>query len=128
MYALFLVMAGGAIGAGLRFLTGKAALASFGPDYPYGTLAVNVAGGLLMGVLAASLARMGAGGENWRLFLGVGVLGGFTTFSAFSLELATMIERGQMGGAFVYALVSVAASLAALFAGMTAARSLMVPA
>lgn len=128
MNSLFLVMAGGAIGAGLRFVTGKAALAGFGPDYPYGTFIVNIVGGLLMGVLIASLARLVADGENWRLFLGVGVLGGFTTFSAFSLEIVMMIERGAMGAAFAYALMSVAASVAALFAGLYLVRSVMVAA
>ena len=121
-------MAGGAIGAGLRFVTGKAALAGLGPDYPFGTLIVNVVGGLAMGVLVASLARFIDGGENWRLFLGVGVLGGFTTFSAFSLEIALMVERGAMGAALAYALVSVVASVAALFAGMMLVRGLAVSA
>lgn len=128
MNSFFLVMAGGAIGAGLRFVTGKAALAGLGPDYPFGTLIVNVVGGLMMGVLAASLSRFVDGGENWRLFLGFGVLGGFTTFSAFSLEIALMVERGAMGVAFVYALVSVVASVAALFAGLYVVRSLAVTA
>ena len=128
MNSLFLVMAGGAIGAVLRFVTGKAALAGLGPDYPFGTLIVNLLGGLAMGVLAASLARFADGGENWRLFLGVGVLGGFTTFSAFSLEIALMIERGAIGVAFAYALVSVVASVAALFAGLYIVRGLAVAA
>ena len=126
MNALLLVMAGGALGAGLRFLVGKAALASLGGGYPFGTLIVNVAGGLLMGVLVATLARFADGGENWRLLLGVGVLGGFTAFSALSLEVAMMIHRGDMGAAAVYALVSVIASVAALFAGLSLVR--MVPA
>lgn len=128
MNSLLLVMAGGAIGAGLRFITGKAALAGLGPDYPFGTLIVNVVGGLAMGVLAASLARFMDGGENWRLFLGVGVLGGFTTFSAFSLEIALMVERGAMGAALSYALISVVASVAALFAGLYIVRAMAVTA
>jgi fluoride exporter len=137
MNALLLVMAGGALGAGLRFFVGKAAESSLGGGFPYGnlpiaTLFVNVAGGLLMGVLAGYLARFGAGvnwgGENWRLLLGVGVLGGFTTFSAFSLEVAMMIQRGDMGVAAVYALVSVAASVGALFAGLTLVRAITVSA
>jgi fluoride exporter len=128
MKTLLLVMAGGAIGAGFRFLVSKAALVTFSGGHPYGTLIVNVAGGLLMGVLVGYLARFADGGENWRLLLGVGVLGGFTTFSAFSLELAQMIQRGAMGGAAVYALVSVVASVVALFAGLAIMRQLTVPA
>ena len=126
MNALLLVMAGGAVGAGLRFLVGKAALSTLGGGYPYGTLFVNVAGGLAMGLLVGYLAKYVDGGENWRLLLGVGVLGGFTTFSAFSLELVMMMQRGDIGAAAVYAVVSVAASVGALFAGLTLMR--MVPA
>src|SRR5690242_2725577 len=95
MFHLLLVMLGGALGAGARHLTGRATLAWFGPGYPWGTLAVNLIGGFLMGVLAGSLARFGQGGEQWRLLLGVGVLGGYTTFSAFSLDAMVMIERGD---------------------------------
>lgn len=120
---LLLVMAGGAIGAGLRFLLGRAALHQFGPGFPWGTLGANVLGGLAMGVLAGALARYADGGEGWRLFLGVGVLGGFTTFSAFSLETVNMIERGALALAGGYALVSVLASVGALFAGLALVRA-----
>ncbi|WP_213982588.1 fluoride efflux transporter CrcB [Sphingomonas sp. dw_22] len=121
---LFLVMLGGAIGAGARHLTGRATLALWGPGYPWGTLAVNLIGGLLMGVLAGSLARFGQGGEQWRLLLGVGVLGGFTTFSAFSLDLMVMLERGDWGTALGYALFSVIGALAALALGLNLMRAL----
>ncbi len=84
----------------------------------------NVTGGLLMGVLAGVLARSSFIDEPWRLLLGVGLLGGFTTFSAFSLEVLNMIERSQWGVAIVYALVSVAGSVLALFAGLMAVRAL----
>jgi CrcB protein len=120
---LFLVMTGGALGAGARYLTGRAALALFAPDFPYATLAVNLLGGLLMGVLTATLARVGALAEPWRLFLGVGVLGGFTTFSSFSLDVVAMIERGALGLALFYALLSVIGSVLALFAGLSLARA-----
>ncbi len=120
---LFLVMAGGALGAGARYLTGSAAAAVFGSAFPFGTLAVNLFGGLLMGVLAAVVARSGGHAEPWRLLLGVGVLGGFTTFSAFSLDAAMMIERGAIGSALGYVLLSVAGSILALFAGLWLARS-----
>ena len=120
--SLLYVMLGGAFGSGARYLTGLATLSLFGPALPYGTLAVNLIGGLLMGALVGALARVGDAG-TWRLLLGVGVLGGFTTFSSFSLDAVTMIERGQTGFAFGYVLVSVAGSIAALFAGLSLTRT-----
>jgi CrcB protein len=122
MLPLLYVMVGGAVGSGARYLTGRAMLSLLGADYPFGTLAVNLIGGLLMGVLVGVLARTTAS-ETWRLLLGVGVLGGFTTFSAFSLDVVTMIERGAIGVAFGYVLVSVIGSVAALFAGLSAVRA-----
>jgi CrcB protein len=119
---LLLVMIGGALGSGARFLTSRAMIAWLGPDFPYGTLAVNLVGGLLMGLLVGTLARTG-GSEDWRLFVGVGVLGGFTTFSAFSLDLVTMLDRGAVTVAIGYALASVIGAALALFAGLTLARS-----
>ena len=121
MYQLLLVMVGGALGSAARFLVARATLSGFGPNFPYGTLTVNLVGGFAMGVLAGLLARHNAG-ETWRLLLGVGVLGGFTTFSAFSLDLVTMLERGSLGVALGYALVSVIGSVIALFAGLTLVR------
>jgi len=121
MYQLLLVMVGGALGSAARFFVGRATLSGFGPNFPYGTLTVNLVGGFAMGVLAGLLARHNAG-ETWRLLLGVGVLGGFTTFSAFSLDLVTMLERGSLGVALGYALVSVIGSVIALFAGLTLVR------
>ncbi|KZE13445.1 camphor resistance protein CrcB [Sphingomonas hankookensis] len=114
-------MAGGAIGAGLRHFFGRWALTTFGPDYPWGTLGVNLIGGLAMGLLVGVLARSG-GNEQVRLALGVGVLGGFTTFSAFSLDMVTMIERGEAAGAIGYALLSVVGAALALFAGLQLTR------
>jgi CrcB protein len=122
MLPLLYVMVGGAVGSGARYLTGRAMLSLLGANYPFGTLAVNLIGGLLMGVLVGVLARNTAS-ETWRLLLGVGVLGGFTTFSAFSLDVVTMIERGAIGVAFGYVLVSVIGSVAALFAGLSAVRA-----
>jgi fluoride exporter len=119
--SLPLVMLGGAIGAGARHLAGRGLAALLGPGYPYGTLFVNLLGGLAMGLLAGTLARTG-GDEAWRLFLGVGVLGGFTTFSAFSLDVVTLAGRGQLGAALGYVLLSVAGAVAALAAGLALAR------
>lgn len=122
MHHLFLVMLGGAIGAGARHLVGRAALALWGPGFPVGTLAVNVIGGLAMGLLAGWLATRASGDEALRYLLGVGVLGGFTTFSAFSLETVLMIERGDLATALFYILASVVLAIGALFAGLQVSR------
>jgi len=120
---LSLVMLGGALGAGARHLVGRLTMALFGAGFPWGTLTVNLVGGLAMGLLAGSVMRLGANGEAWRLFLGVGVLGGFTTFSSFSLDVVTLAERGATGLALGYALASVAGAIAALVAGLALARA-----
>ena len=126
MQTLFLVAAGGAVGSTLRYLLGVQALRSLGGGWPYGTLAANVLGGLLMGVLAGWLAlRGGADQERWRLLLGVGVLGGFTTFSAYSLEVALMLERREWASAAGYSLGSMLLSVGALFAGLLLMRRIL---
>ncbi|MCW2364561.1 MULTISPECIES: fluoride efflux transporter CrcB [unclassified Sphingobium] len=120
-----LVMIGGAIGAALRYQLGRASLRIMGPGYPWGTLAANVLGGLAMGLVAGWLAAryQGQQGEQLRLLVAVGLLGGFTTFSAFSLETMLMIERGEALNALGYVLLSVAASIGALALGLTLMRS-----
>ena len=122
---LLLVGFGGAFGAICRYLLGVQVGRSLGANWPYATLAVNLIGGLLMGLLIGLLAyRGGADQEKWRLLLGVGVLGGFTTFSAFSLEVALMIERRAYAGAISYSLISVVLSVTALFIGLMLTRRL----
>lgn len=116
------VAAGGALGAWLRYQTGRLYLAAIGPvaasAFPWATLTVNVLGSAAMGLLAGWLARHGSEGEQWRLLLGVGVLGGYTTFSSFALEFALFVERGQLGLAATYVAASLIAGFTALFAGL----------
>lgn len=123
MNGLFPVMVGGAIGAGARHLVGQILLARLGPGFPWWTLSVNIAGSLLMGLLIGWLARSG-GSDQARLFLGVGVLGGFTTFSSFSMEFWALFERGQMAQAAAYVGASVIIGIAACGVGMVMMRQL----
>jgi fluoride exporter len=121
---LLLVMLGGAIGAGLRYGVGLAAVRRLGADFPWGTFIVNLAGGLSAGLLLGFLLMVGDRADPWRLFLGVGLLGGFTTFSAFSAETAYLLQQGELGVAAVYVLGSVAGALVLLFAGLWLARAI----
>lgn len=125
MTMLLAVFCGGGLGALGRYLAGMAALAAFGPGYPYGTLIVNVAGGFVMGAIVEAGALRLNYTPELRAFLTVGLLGGFTTFSAFSLESALMIERGEWLAALGYVAGSAVLSIAALFAGLWAVRSVL---
>lgn len=120
---LLLVMAGGAIGAGFRWHLSRIALQLLGPAFPWGTWIVNLSGSLLLGLLAGVVVRHGPSGEPLLLFLGVGVLGGFTTFSGFSLEMVQMLERGNALLAAAYAVSSVAGSVMLLIVGLWLARA-----
>ncbi len=118
-------MLGGAFGAGGRHLVGRATLAAFGPAYPWGTLAVNLLGGLCMGLLAGGLVRVAAG-EPWRLLLGVGVLGGFTTFSTHVVEVLDLLRPGTVVTAYAYLVATLVAALLAVAAGTRVTRALAV--
>ena len=120
---LFQVALGGALGASGRYLTGLAMARLLGRGFPWGTLVVNILGSFAMGVLVVVLAQLSA--NRLAPFLMTGVLGGFTTFSAFSLDVATLYERGDVGQAAIYVAASVGVSLAALFAGLFLTRSIL---
>jgi CrcB protein len=123
MPAILLVMIGGAFGSAARYLVGRATFALLGPNYPWGTLTVNIVGGFLMGLLAGLLARASSGGEHIRLLAAVGALGGFTTFSAFSLDVVLMVERGEWLSALAYVLASVLGATLALSGGLLLVRA-----
>lgn len=125
MPVLLQVALGGAIGATARYLSGAVILRTLGAGFPYGTMFVNIVGSFLMGLLAVYLMeRMDAGFARFAPFLMTGVLGGFTTFSAYSLDTLYLIERGRYASASVYMGGSVFLAIGALILGMTIARSL----
>ena len=117
-----IVFLGGGIGAALRHGVNLASGRLLGTAFPYGTLIENVTGSLLMGLLAAYFAFKGDASQSWRLFLTTGILGGYTTFSAFSLEAALLYERGEFALAALYIGASIALSIGGLFAGMALVR------
>ncbi len=121
------VASGGAFGSWLRYLVGRAWTTALGPvaasAFPWATLTVNVVGSFAMGLLVGWLARFGAHGESWRLLVGVGLLGGFTTFSSFSMEFVLLVERGTIGLAALYLGVTLAAGLAGMFGGLLLMRA-----
>lgn len=123
MTHLLLASLGGAIGAGMRFLVGNASLRLLGPGFPYGTFIVNVIGSLAMGLLIGFLVRRTGTAPEIKIFLTTGLLGGFTTFSAFSLDAISLWERGENMLAAGYVFGSVIISIAALFTGLSIMRS-----
>jgi CrcB protein len=123
IWTTLFVALGGAIGAALRYLTNVGATRLFGFGFPYGTLAVNIIGSAAMGVLGVVLAHKG--GTRFAPFLITGVLGGFTTFSAFSLDTVTLMERGAYGTAMLYVGLSVAGAVGALMLGMVVTRGIL---
>ncbi len=125
MPTVLIVALGGAIGASARYLSGAWIMRATGGGFPYGTLFVNVLGSFLMGLLAVYLMeRMDGSWARFAPFLMTGVLGGFTTFSAFSLDALYLMEKGRMGAAALYMGGSVVLAIAALYLGMMLARVL----
>lgn len=125
MNMLLLATAGGALGAGSRHLVNVGLARLLGSSFPWGTLTVNLVGSLLMGILVELLVLRYSGSMPLRTLLGTGFLGGFTTFSAFSLDIFVLIERGDVGLALAYAAGSVLAGLAAVYAGIALVRMVL---
>ena len=117
-----IVFLGGGIGAALRHGVNLFAARLLGAGFPYGTIIINVVGSLAMGLIAEYFALKAGLPQRWRLFLTTGILGGFTTFSAFSLEAALLYERGELIGAAIYVVASVVLAIGALFAGLAIVR------
>ena len=122
MRLLLLATTGGAIGAGARYLVNVMALRLLGPHFPWATITVNVVGSLLMGFLVEMIGLRFQGSPELRTFLATGILGGFTTFSAFSMDAAALLNRGDHLMAFGYIAGSVLLSIAALYLGLALAR------
>ncbi len=119
---IILVFLGGGIGAVARYVFGLASVSLLGAAFPWGTLGVNVIGSLVIGFLAQALPAAEMGGMSMRLFLMAGILGGFTTFSAFSLDVMHLVQKGEAGLAFGYIAASIALSLLAVFLGWSVGR------
>ncbi len=118
-----IVFLGGGIGASLRHGFNLAFARLLGTAFPYATLFENIGGSIVMGVLVAWFAFKGGIPQHWQLFLTTGILGGYTTFSTFSLDTALLYERGEIGLAAAYVLLSVALSIGGLFAGLALVRN-----
>ncbi|HWE78900.1 MAG TPA: fluoride efflux transporter CrcB [Pseudolabrys sp.] len=123
--AFFIVFLGGGLGAALRHAVNLGVARLLGGGFPYATFIINVSGSLVMGLMAAWFAFKGGGTQHWRLFLTTGVLGGYTTFSTFSLDAVLLYERDQLMLAAVYVIGSVALGLVGLFAGLAIVRSMV---
>ncbi len=125
MTHLILVALGGAVGASMRHAVNLAGLRWLGTGFPWSTITVNIVGSFAMGLFVAWMLQKLGGSQELRLFVATGILGGFTTFSAFSLEFAALWERGSGSLALFYAAASVVLSVAALFVGLVIGRSLV---
>lgn len=125
MLNVVLVALGGAFGSVLRYLSGVASVRLMGASFPWGTLFVNVTGSFLIGVLSEVIARRFGASPELRLFLVTGVLGGYTTFSAFSLDAAMLAEQGQFASAALYVALSLVLSGLAVVAGLALMRAIV---
>jgi CrcB protein len=119
-----LVFIGGGLGSALRHTVNVVCARCAGPGFPFGTLTVNITGSIVMGLFAGYFAFKGDAAQSWRLFLMTGVLGGYTTFSAFSLDAMLLVERGQSALALAYVVGSVVLAIGGLFAGLAVMRYL----
>ena len=119
-----LVFIGGGLGASLRHLINVFCARCMGTAFPWGTFVINISGSTVMGLIAGYLAFKGGASQHWRLFLMTGVLGGYTTFSAYSLDAALLYERGELMLAALYVVGSVLLSIGGLFAGLALIRHL----
>jgi fluoride exporter len=117
-----LVFIGGGLGASLRHFINVTCARCMGAGFPWGTFIINITGSTVMGLIAGYLAFKGEASQPWRLFLMTGILGGYTTFSAYSLDAALLYERGELSLAALYVTGSVALSIAGLFAGLALVR------
>jgi fluoride exporter len=124
VFNYLLVFLGGGLGASLRHSVNVVCAKCIGTTFPYGTFIINISGSTVMGLIAGYLAFKGEASQPWRLFLMTGILGGYTTFSAFSLDTALLYERSALGLAAVYVLGSVVLSIAGLFGGLALMRYL----
>jgi len=117
-----IVFLGGGLGAAARHGVNMIVAGMLGTSFPFGTLAINVIGSFLMGAIVGYFAFRGEASQHWRLFLTTGILGGFTTFSAFSLETVLLYERGQSASAAIYVVTSVVLSVAGLMGALSLLR------
>ena len=125
IWSFVVVFLGGGLGAALRHGINLAAVQLVGRSFPYGTIIINVTGSLVMGLIAEYFALKANLPRSWLLFLTTGVLGGYTTFSAFSLEAALLYERGTIWAAGLYVLGSVVLAITGLFAGLAIVRAIV---
>ncbi len=125
MKLILAIACGGAVGAVARHFTSSQVMKLMGLGFPYGTLTVNIVGSFVLGVLVEIMALRWQVGPELRAFLVVGLLGGYTTFSAFSLDTVLLIERGTYGPAALYVLANMVISVAGLFAGLMVMRQVL---
>lgn len=124
MLNIFLVALGGALGSVARYLVSVWSVRLAGPNFPWGTLTVNIVGAFLIGLMVETIARRFDASAEMRLFLVTGILGGFTTWSSFTLDAVALFERGDLGLSALYLGGSLVVSFAAVFAGLALGRAL----